>query len=263
MLAAYNRTVERALGQLRRRDGLRQIAIVIGAIASYEAARGAMQTNWAQAVTNAHHVMRLEQLSGLAWEQWLQAAFLGVPGIVKAMNIFYFVGHFVLTGIFFVWLYHRSRAGFRVFRNGFLLATLVSVVIHWRFPTAPPRLADVDLIDTLRLFSNIDIGSPHSTALSNPVAAVPSLHAGFAFGVGLGLVHYGRSLFTRALGIVYPIAAVLTIIVTGNHFVLDAVAGMVVVCAGLYGARRLARRKSAREGTLLYSAPATRGGAVR
>jgi hypothetical protein len=33
------------------------------------------------------------------------------------------------------------------------------------------------------LVLRIDIGSPHSSPFSNPVAAVPSLHAGFALGV--------------------------------------------------------------------------------
>ena len=78
------------------------------------------------------------------------------------MNVFYFVGHFVLTGVFFLWLYHRSRDGFRLFRDGFLVATALAVVIHWLFPTAPPRLAGVGLEDTLLVLSGIDIGSPSS-----------------------------------------------------------------------------------------------------
>ena len=115
---------------------------------------------------------------GVAWEQSLQRAFLALPDLVHALNIFYFVGHFLFTAIFFVWLYRRSRDGFTSYRDGFLAATAIAVVIHWLFPTAPPRLAGVGLEDTLLLLSGIDIGSPTSSALSNPVAAVPSLHAG-------------------------------------------------------------------------------------
>jgi hypothetical protein len=66
---------------------------------------------------------------------------LGLPELVEAMNVFYFVGHFLLTGIFFVWLYHSSRTGFRLFRDGFLAATTLALIVHWGFPTAPPRLA--------------------------------------------------------------------------------------------------------------------------
>ena len=108
---------------LARRDGVAQLAVVLGAFAAYEAARLAMEPNWAQAVANARRIVSLEQVLGLAWEQSLQRAFLALPDVVSALNVFYFVGHFVITGIFFLWLYHRSRDGFRSFRDGFLVAT--------------------------------------------------------------------------------------------------------------------------------------------
>ena len=217
---------------LGRRDGLAQIGVVLCAVGIYEVARHAMEPNWAQAFANARRIVSAEQVLGLAWEQSLQRAFLALPDLVQALNIFYFVGHFLFTGIFFVWLYHRSRDGFRSSRDGFLAATAMSVVVHWLYPTAPPRLADVGLQDTLLMFSGIDIGSETSAALSNPVAAVPSLHAAYAVGVGLGVIRFARSHLVRALGAIYPPLVVLTIVVTGNHFVLDAVAGIAVLGAG-------------------------------
>jgi hypothetical protein len=223
---------------LARRDGVAQLAVVLAAFAVYEAARHAMEPNWAQAFANARRIVSLEEVLGLAWEQSLQRAFLAIPDLVEALNLFYFVGHFVFTGAFFVWLYRRSRNGFRSFRDGFLIATAISVVVHWLFPTAPPRLyAGVGLEDTLLLLSGIDIGSPTSSAYSNPVAAVPSLHAAYALGVGVGVIRYARSTWLRAAGFVYPPLVMLTIVVTGNHFVLDAVAGIAVLGAGFFAAR--------------------------
>jgi hypothetical protein len=230
---------------LARRDGVAQIAVVLGALGAYEAARLAMEPNWAQAFANARRVEALEQLTGIAREQSLQRAFLALPDLVSALNIFYFVGHFLLTGVFFLWLYHRSRDGFRSYRDGFLAATAIALVIHYVFPTAPPRLAGVGLEDTLLALSGIDIGSPTSSALSNPVAAVPSLHAAYALGVGLGLVRFARSSLVRVAGAVYPPLVVLTIVVTGNHFVLDAVAGMLVLGVGFLLAGALRRRVEA------------------
>jgi hypothetical protein len=215
-----------------RRDGLAQLAVVLGAVTAYEAARLAMEPNWAQAFANARRIVSLEQVLGLAWEQSLQRAFLAMPDVVTALNIFYFVGHFLFTGIFFFWLYHRSREGFRSFRDGFLVATAISVLIHWLYPTAPPRLAEAGIEDTLRVLSGIDIGSPTSSALSNPVAAVPSLHAAYALGVGIGLLRYARSPLLRLGGAIYPPLVILTIVVTGNHFVLDAIAGVAVLGLG-------------------------------
>jgi hypothetical protein len=215
-----------------RHYGVTQIAVVVAAIYSYELARHAIDPNWRLAHVHALKVMHWERLIGIDWEHGLQSAFLQIPDIVKAMNVFYFVGHFVLTSVFFVWLYHRSRPAFRRFRDGFLTATAIALVIHWQFPTAPPRLADIGLQDTLRTLSNIDIGSPTSSSFSNPVAAVPSLHAGWALGVGVGLIMFARPLFWRVLGVLYPISVALTIVVTGNHFVLDALIGYAVMAAG-------------------------------
>ena len=140
-----------------------------------------MDPNWAAATANARRIMHVEDVLSLGWEQPLQHFFITtLPGVVQAMNVFYFLGHFVLTGAFFVWLYWTSRPAFRRFRDGFLVATGISVVVHWLYPTAPPRVAVASIIDTLWFFDGIDMGSPSSDALSNPVAAVPSLHAGYA-----------------------------------------------------------------------------------
>jgi hypothetical protein len=245
-----------------RRDGVRQIAVVLGAFATYELARLAMEPDWAAATANARRIVDLERVLSLSWERPLQQWFVtDLPELVRAMNLFYFVGHFVLTGVFFLWLYHRSRDGFRMYRDGFLVATAISVLIHWRFPTAPPRIAEADIMDTLRLFSGIDIGSPTSTALSNPVAAVPSLHAGYAIGVGVGLVRFARNNWVQALGCVYPFVVVLTIIVTGNHFILDAIAG-VAVMALAFVVMGTFRTAIGRRATAILDR-ATRGGAVR
>jgi len=248
----------RAWGWLRRRDGLQQILIVVGGFEVYEGLRHVIRPNWPVAFDNAARIEDVERWGHFAWEQSLQRVFLGMPDLVQAMNLFYFVGHFVLTGVFFTWLYFRSRDGFRSVRNAFLIATAISLLIHWQFPTAPPRLADVGLTDTLRAFSGIDIGSPHSAPFSNPVAAVPSLHAGFALGVAYGIVKFVEARWMKVLAVLYLVAVVLTIVVTGNHFILDAVAGMLVMMIGFTTAARLPARRN--RATL---EPATRGGAVR
>lgn len=243
-----------------RHYGLTQIAIVVLCVETYELARHLMDPDWPAANGNARTVIHLEQLTHLAWEQSLQRAFLEVPDLVKAMNVFYFVGHFVLTAVFFFWLYHSSRDGFRSFRNGFLAATAIALIIHWQFPTTPPRLIG-GYVDTLRRLSNIDIGSPDSSSFSNPVAAVPSLHAGWALGVGIGLVRYARSRVWQVVGVVYPIAVFLTIVVTGNHFVFDALAGVCVMGLGFLLASAISSRGGSADDQVLR--PATRSSTVR
>lgn len=231
-----------------RHYGLTQFGVVLAAFSSYELLRRAITPNWPVALAHAREVWSWERFAHLRWEEPLQQAFLTMPQLVRAMNLFYLVGHFVLTGLFFCWLYRRSPSGFRIFRDGFLLATAVALTVHWAFPTAPPRLAGLGLEDTLHRLSGIEIGSQASSAFSNPVAAVPSLHVGWALGLGVGLAIYGRRVAVRVAGALYPLAVALTVVVTGNHFVLDALAGMAVMGAGLAAAK---------------IADASRGGAAR
>jgi hypothetical protein len=224
--------VSRARRLLYRLDPLLQIGLVIGLAEAYRLLRRLIPTDWPLAISNAHHVLKLEQVTHLAWEKGIQDTFLRFPELVKAMNWFYLSSHFIVTGAFFVWLYWRNREGFSIFRDGFLLATAISLVIHWRYPTAPPRLADMGIRDTIDLYSGVNIGKPHAERFSNPVAAVPSLHAGWALALGVGLLLYARNFMLRAAGVLYPSAVLLTIVVTGNHFVFDALTGALVMAVG-------------------------------
>ena len=107
------------------------------------------------------------------------------------------------------------------------------------------------------MYSGVNIGRPQHERFSNPVAAVPSLHAGWAIALGAGLLLYARSFVARAAGVLYPVAVLLTIVVTGNHFIFDAIAGALVMAVGF--AATAPFRVEARYSPDL----ATRGGAVR
>jgi PAP2 superfamily protein len=255
MLASWS--LDRARRVAYRLDPVLQIGLVIGLAEVYRVLRRVLPTDWPQAIANAHHVLRLEQVCHLAWEEGIQEWFLHFPTIVRGMNWFYLSTHFVVTGLFFVWLYWRNREGFAIFRDGFLLATAIALVIHWRYPTAPPRLAHIGVKDTIDMYSGVNIGRPHHERFSNPVAAVPSLHAGWAIAVGAGLLLYARNTVARVAGVLYPSAVLLTIVVTGNHFVFDAVAGALVMAVG-FAATAPFRVEASYTPDL-----ATRGGAVR
>jgi PAP2 superfamily len=213
-------------------DPLVQILLLVGLAEVYRLLRRVLPTDWPLAIANAHQVMRLEQVTHFAWERGIQDWFLRFPDLIRAMNWFYLSSHFAVTLAFFIWLYWRDREGFSIFRDGFLLATAIALIIHWRFPTAPPRLAEAGIKDTIDLYSGVNIGRPHHERFSNPVAAVPSLHFGWALALGVGVVLYARNALLRTAGVVYPALVMLTIVVTGNHFIFDALTGALVMAVG-------------------------------
>src|SRR6185312_14176701 len=153
--------MDRARRLLHKLDPVFQIGLVISLAEVYRLLRRLIPTDWPQAIANAQHVEQLERVGHFAWEETIQDWFLRFPDLVRGMNWFYLSSHFIVTGAFFVWLYWRDREGFSIFRDGFLLATAIALVIHWRFPTAPPRLADLGIKDTIDLYSGVNIGKPH------------------------------------------------------------------------------------------------------
>ena len=69
-------------------------------------------------------------------------------------------------------------------------------------------------------------------ALSNQYAAMPSLHVAWAFWSFFVLYPFLLRRSTRALVAIYPFATIFAIVVTGNHFWLDAAGGVLVLGLG-------------------------------
>jgi hypothetical protein len=67
------------------------------------------------------------------------------------------------------------------------------------------------------------------------------MHIAFSLMVAVPAIVLARHRWARALWATYPLAVFFVIVVTGNHFWLDAAAGAAVACLAAVAARRLAR----------------------
>ena len=65
--------------------------------------------------------------------------------------------------------------------------------------------------------------------VTNQYAALPSLHIGYALFLSLAVWLLTTNRLARVLAAVYPVLVLAAIIITGNHYVLDAAAGVVVL----------------------------------
>ena len=131
-----------------------------------------------------------------------------------------------------------------------MLATwLIAVPIYALYPVAPPRLAGVGIVDTISDQSEASLNSHVATSFYNPFAAVPSLHAGFAFAVGIALAVALRRRWAKALALLWGPLVSLSVIATGNHYLFDIAAGLLVAGAGFWagrlGDRLIGHRQSA------------------
>jgi PAP2 superfamily protein len=198
--------------------------------------------SWPVAARHAHDLLALERSLGIAWEASLQHT---LAPLLPLFAVVYLAAQFGATGLFFLWLYRSAPGAYPRFRNAFLIATALALAVQWRYPVAPPRLVGLD--DTVVSLFHVPVGR-----VTDPLAALPSLHAGWAVGVGVGL--WPRS---RALALAYPGVVVLATLATGNHFVLDVAAGAALMAAGFWLSQGLRIRDGATMAT------ASRGGAVR
>jgi membrane-associated phospholipid phosphatase len=72
----------------------------------------------------------------------------------------------------------------------------------------------------------------HSTVFYNPLAAVPSLHCGFAFAIGIALAAAARRPWTKTLALAWGPIVSLAVVATGNHYLFDIAAGLLVSVLG-------------------------------
>ena len=123
-----------------------------------------------------------------------------------------------------------------------LLSGAVGVVCFVLLPTAPPRLANPEFLDTIVERTNAyRVMQP--PALTNQYAAIPSLHFGWNLLMGIALVRETRHPLLRALGWAMPVPMAFATIATANHYVLDVLVGGALVVAALIAIEALGRRR--------------------
>jgi PAP2 superfamily len=244
--------------------------------AGYSLARnefGSGMVSPAAAYENARKVMDVERTLGLFHEQVVQRWFLSFDPLIKAFNMFYGSAHFAVPVVILIALYRRRPDQYRRWRNVLILTTLAALVMFSVFPLMPPRLlADCGrygacvasgFVDTLAQHpSPWSFRSPTVAAVSNQFAAMPSLHFGWSLWAALAVQPLLRRRTVRIAVFAYPALTLLTIVVTGNHFFLDAaIAGVLVAAA--YLVQRVVERRHRASVDLRGQGDAVAGGPYR
>lgn len=218
----------------RRSDALREIGVFALALVVYQASRAVVIGSPATAFQNAKSLIHFEKGSGLFVEGSIQSRVMDHVQLVEVLNLFYLTAHWIVTPLFFVWLYRRRRDVYPLVRNAFLVANGVAIVVFMLFPVAPPRLAAgrEGLVDTLRTVSDVDLHGGLLSGWFNPYAAVPSMHFGYAALIGAVAFVLLRSWPLRILALAYPAVVFVTIVGTANHYIVDALAGGLTMALG-------------------------------
>jgi hypothetical protein len=216
----------------RPHSGLHELGALALLYGLYEVVRGAPGDNVQEAMGHTAEIVALEQGAGIYVEHGVQHALDAVPGLPTLLGLAYLSLHFAGTTAALVWVHRRHRDRFPLVRTTVVAATALALVGYVLYPAAPPRLAELGFQDTVSTSAGLNLSSNLLGALYNPFAAVPSLHFGYALIVGVTLVALASNRIVRVAGALYPLAMLVVIVATGNHFLFDAALGAVVVVAG-------------------------------
>jgi hypothetical protein len=223
----------------RPHSGRIELAALVVLYGIYEVVRGFGGENWAAAREHTGDIVALEQRLSLFVERDIQDAFSAIAGAPALLGFLYVALHFAGTAAAAIWIHHRHPHAFAHLRTTLIVATGLALVGYVFYPAAPPRLADMGFADTVSSHTGLNLSSDLLGSLYNPIAAVPSLHFGYALIVGVALAQLASQRWLRLVGAAYPAAMLLIIVATGNHFFFDAGAGALVVLVGWLAASYL------------------------
>src|SRR3954469_7961154 len=217
-----------------------QIGLFLLAYLLYSAARWISVGDLGAARAHAAWILHLEDHLGVADEASVQRALSGTWAI-WLLNHLYLAAKLVVVPGALLFPYRRARPVYERLRNTILATWLISIPVYAAFPVAPPRLAGIGLVDTITSQTGFAMDSKLTTTFYNPLAAVPSLHVGFAVAVGIAVAATLRHPVAKAIALLWGPTIGLAVVATGNHFVFDIVAGIVASALG-YAAGRLVTR---------------------
>jgi membrane-associated phospholipid phosphatase len=214
-----------------------QLCIWFGFYFSYLAVRHLTDRDPAKAKVNGLRVISLEwHLTHHLFELTVQRIADSSSTLLTATAWTYWNSEFTVIGLTLLWVYLRRHQAFSRFRNTILLANAIGLVGFWLMPTAPPWMFP---------HQGFIAGVNHSSALlqrfGNSYAAMPSLHAADALIVAFFLVTTCRTIWAKALWVLWPLWVWFSVVATANHYVLDVLAGIGVAVASLVATTWLPR----------------------
>ncbi len=221
-----------------------QIGVFLLAYLVYSAARWVFVGDLGAAQEHAEWIVDLERRLGVATEASVQSALNGSL-ILWLLNHAYLAAQLVVVPGALIFLYRRSRPVYERLRNTILATWLISIPVYAAFPVAPPRLADMGIVDTISSQTGFAMDSSLTTSFYNELAAVPSLHVGFAVAVGIAIAATVSRPLVKTAALLWGPAIGLAVVATGNHFMFDIAAGVVASAVG-YGIGTAAARASSR-----------------
>jgi hypothetical protein len=213
----------------------------------YSGIRNANGVHPSHAFHHAKQIISLEHHLGIFHEATIQRWALHFKPLIITANYLYGSLHFVVTIWVGIWLYRKHSDDYPRFRNTLAVTTGLALIGFSLYPLMPPRLLHLEhlnlgFVDTLQKYPTIwSFDSGPAARVSNQYAAMPSVHIAWATWCALALVPRMKSTRAKVLAASYPFVTLVVIVITANHYVIDAVGGLVILGIGWVVGQRITR----------------------
>jgi hypothetical protein len=227
-----------------------EILFIVPAYAAYQLVRSMVGGQAGTAFDNATRLIHIEKRLGIFHEASLQQYVLPSDWMVGAANYIYIYGHLPVIIMVAFWLFARHRENYAPFRNAFMISGMIALIGFTTVPLAPPRyMPEFGFVDTIIHAQSYYVFQ--NPKIVNQYAAMPSLHFGWDLLVAVAIATCTTRRWVRYAALILPFFTLSGIVLTANHYFLDAVAGGLVAAAGL-GIALLLRSRIDRRSTFSF-----------
>ncbi|MCW2621397.1 MAG: hypothetical protein JWL64_999 [Frankiales bacterium] len=231
-----------------------ELLVVLCLLRVYDLAREHGEVRREIALQHGHDVLTAERWLHLDVERSLNHLVTGIAPVNWLASAWYQYAHTTVTMVVLLWIYARRPEVYRWARTALVLINVLGLTVFFLLPVAPPRLLPgAGFVD-----GSVVAGLSAATGpvQADQYGAMPSLHIAWAVWVATVCLVAVRNERRSRLWIGYPIVTTVVIVVTGNHFVLDAVAGLAVALVALSHHRAIGWARSPADPALVTAAAA-------
>ncbi|HUA12718.1 MAG TPA: phosphatase PAP2 family protein [Solirubrobacteraceae bacterium] len=246
--AAYRPSPFRRL--IGRRDGRpvvwAELLVAVWLLWLYDEINNLAPLRRVVALHDAAGVLALERSLDFAPELRLDRWVAAHAPVGLIASYYYVAAHFFVTFGLLAYMWWRRTDAYRPLRTQLVVINLIGFAVFWLFPVAPPRMLITDgFRDVIALTGAV--GDFHRGGLAKAAdqyAAMPSLHIAWATWCCIAVWSLTPSRRWRIAALIYPLVTAFVVIATGNHFVLDVLAGASVALAAALVEKFVIRRLS-------------------
>ena len=198
----------------------------------------------AAALRHGQDLLDLERGLHLDVESSLNA-WLAPHGTLATLANYEYAWTYVVSALALVtWVLLRRPDLWGLTRDSFVVLNLLAIGCFALYPTAPPRmLAHEGFVDTVSRGGTVGSWGTGIVDSANQIAAMPSLHVGWALWVSVVLARITARAWVQVVSAIHVLLTVYVVMATANHYLLDAVAVALPVVVGVRVAVRAAERR--------------------